>query len=83
MNWSSVVDVLKNFGLTRGLCVIFFLSLWWFYHRAHQNRLKDKDAEINRLAADNHEYRERFMRLFDDKYKIQPYSDPNQSGGKK
>jgi hypothetical protein len=73
LGWDSVIDILKTFGLTRGLFTIFFLTLWYYYHRAHQNRLSDKDEEIKRLAKDNHEYRERFMKLLDEKYKIQPF----------
>ena len=34
-------------------------------HKQHLAQLKDRQDEINRLAADNHAYRERYLSAFD------------------
>ena len=36
-------------------------------HRQHQEQLQDRQREIDRLAKDNHEYRDRFLALLDKK----------------
>ncbi len=49
---------------------LFIASLavfhYWIY-RIHQGRLDDRQREIDRLADDNREYRESFLRLWHDK----------------
>lgn len=65
--------VLKEFGLVNGLLTIgvlfMFIVLWTQQKRIykqHDAQLKDKESEINRLATDNREYRDRFLKKVDD-----------------
>ena len=36
-------------------------------HQQHREQLDDRQREIDRLAADNHAYRDRFLALLDKK----------------
>ena len=64
--WNAISDVLKEFGIWGGLFVIFFLGMHFWIYRLYENRFSERQQEIDRLAKENHEYRERFQKLIDD-----------------
>jgi hypothetical protein len=66
----KVVQLVTSLGVTKGLFVAFFVwahtAVWMLY----RGRLKDRQGEINRLAEENRDYRERFIVLLDKQFKI-------------
>lgn len=71
INLSGLLDSIRtyinDFGIANGLLILFFIfghyAIWTLYKR----NIKGKQEEINRIAAENREYRERFTKLIDDK----------------
>lgn len=74
--WQLLMDVLREHGLVAGgAAILFFGFHWWIYHlyemriadaRASADaRVSDRQKEIDRLLAENSEYRDRFIELFD------------------
>lgn len=68
----SFFDYLRSLSFTEALVVILLLAIVilviygvrWM-NKNHQRQLNDRQREIDRLAADNREYRERFLQLVD------------------
>lgn len=73
------IDLVKSLGVTKGLFVIFFFIAHIWVHLLHKGRLKDRQNEIDRLAQDNREYRERFLSLMDQKFSYSPQSGSRKS----
>ena len=63
--FDTVRDLIAQFGWVKGTFTVFFWAAHFWIFRLYQGRLKDRQSEIDRLAADNHEYREQFMKLLD------------------
>jgi hypothetical protein len=72
LDWESVKTLLVSFGLVRGLFVIFFLMAHYFIWKQYKGRLDDRQKEIDRLAQDNREYRERFLTFMDQVFSYAP-----------
>lgn len=66
--WDSIREILKQFGFTKGLFILFFFMAHGWVYRLYSGRLADRQAEINRIAEDNREYRERFLAILDDHF---------------
>lgn len=69
---------LQNQGALKGLLILFVVFLVWRNWRQSQDRLADKDREIDRLAADVHDMRDRMMNLWDERHGA---SDDKQNKG--
>ena len=54
------------------LLILLLLGGFWIY-KSQQRQLDDRQREIDRLAADNREYRDRFERMMNQK--LGPLSD--------
>ena len=71
--YDSFLEFLKHFGTVRGLALIFiiaiFFTLIWLVQRMYFRNITDKQDQINRLAAENKEYRDRFLKILDEKHK--------------
>ena len=65
----DVFSFLKAFGITKGLFALFFIGAHYWLYRSNLGRLEDRQREIDRVAAENREYRDRFMKLIDEKFK--------------
>ena len=63
--WNVVKDAVVSFGLLRGSFVLFFWVAHYWIYKLYSGRLRDRQKEIDRVAADNREYRERFLDLLD------------------
>lgn len=67
MKWASL---LENVVMQHGIWALLFIVSLVIFHRwisrLHQGRLDDRQREIDRLAKENHEYRDRFQKLIDD-----------------
>ena len=68
--WEEIRSFIQDLGVVKGTFVVFF----WLAHAAlyglYRGRLKDRQREIDRLAAENKDYRERFTALLDKEFKI-------------
>lgn len=67
-DWKIVKDFIVAFGWTKGVFTIFFFCAHGWVYKLYKARVEDKQAEIDRLAADNREYRERFLKLYDEHF---------------
>ena len=70
----TIASFLTKFGEINGLLIlgIIFMFVWVrslnsHIHRQHHEQLEDRQREIDRLAEDNHAYRDRFLALLDKK----------------
>jgi hypothetical protein len=86
MPWSEIQEFIQQFGWVKGVfTVFFFMSHAWIW-RLYTGRLADRQKEIDRLAAENRDYRERFLMILDEKRGYQkptPAALPNPQAGKK
>lgn len=64
----DIIELIKNIGLYKTLFSIILLSCHFFIFKLYNRNLKDKQNEIDRMAEDNRLYRDRFMKLLDDKF---------------
>lgn len=67
-------DFLANLSFSEGaLLILLILGGFWLY-KSQQGRLDDRQQELDRMAADNRDYRDRFERLHDrlEKRHIEP-----------
>lgn len=72
--FKDILTFIQEMGLKNGLFGVFFIfmhvAVFWLY----KGRIKDKQAEIDRLAKDNREYRDRFLALMDNAFSYSPPS---------
>lgn len=62
------IKLLQEFGMARGLFAAFFFGAhYWVYH-LYNKRVDDAKEQIKRIAEENREYRERFLRMLDNKH---------------
>lgn len=68
--WEEIRKLIHELGPVGGTFVAFF----WIAHAAlfnlYNGRLKDRQREIDRIAAENKEYRDRFTRFLDKELNI-------------
>ena len=63
MNLSWLTDVFVKVGIWEGLFILFFFIAHKVLFSLYNERLEDRQREIDRLAKENHEYRNKFMKL--------------------
>jgi hypothetical protein len=61
----AILKFLTEFGLTKGLFALSFIGGHLWIYRLYSGRLKDRQKQIDMLAKDNHEYRDRLLQLLD------------------
>jgi hypothetical protein len=61
----AVVSILEKLGWVNGTFVVFFFGAHYVLYRMYLGRLKDRQGQIDALAAENRDYRERFMAFLD------------------
>jgi len=64
-SWKEIIEIVSKLGLLKGIFLIFFISANLWVWRLYVGRIKDRKEEIDRLAQDNREYRERFLSMID------------------
>lgn len=57
----DINEILKVFGVTKGLFVIFFLLMHLWIFLLYKGRLNDRQKEIDRIAEENKVFRNFFM----------------------
>jgi len=76
-DWNTIKDFIVTMGWTKGVFTIFFFMTHGWVYILYNGRVKDRQKEIERLAADNREYRERFLKILDEHY---DYKKPKMKG---
>ena len=64
----NVVDLIPLIGLTKALFVVFFVVMHGWVFLLYRGRLKDRQAEIDRIAEENRHYREIFVGMLDKRF---------------
>jgi len=77
ITWDTILQFVRSLGLIKGVGVIFFFFMHGMYFLAINGRLKDRQTEIDRVAAENREYRKRFLSILD---KSQGYKKQKKEG---
>lgn len=67
-----VLDFIQAMGPLKGMFVLFFLGAHYWIYRLYSSNIKDKQNQIDRIAADNKEYRDRFLSMLDMKFGYAP-----------
>lgn len=66
MDWLRVFgDFIANLTPIEGILLVLVLVFHRTTIKSHKMRVVDKQKKIDRLAKENHEYRDRFMYLLD------------------
>lgn len=68
IDFTSLVNTV---GLSNTLFSLIILSCHFYIFRMYNDRLKDRQDEINRLAEENRQYRDRFLKIIDAKFSNQ------------
>ena len=68
----SLLDLFKDLagehGLVRALLAVLIIWFVWHATRTADKRVKDHKEQIDLLAKENHDYRERFLSILDKKF---------------
>lgn len=71
--WDTLPELIKEIGIVKGLLVFIIVLLFFGMQKRistlYRKNIEDKQKEIDRLAKENHEYRDRFMKMLDDNMK--------------
>lgn len=76
--WNVLKDALLTFGFTKGLILVMFLGGHYWVFRLYENRVKDRQREIDNLARDNREYRDRFLTILDRHFELPSKGEPKE-----
>lgn len=76
--WEIIKEAVKDFGWAGGTFLLFFWVAHYWLFRMYNGRLQDRQAEIDRLAADNREYRDRFLTVLDRHLGLPPKPEAGQ-----
>lgn len=63
--YNKTLQLIGAIGPTDAALFILVVALYLSFHFQVKGRLKDRQKEIDRLAGDNHLYRDRFLSLID------------------
>ncbi len=76
----KLLEFINKFGPTQGLFVVFVLGLLFFLYRRfdklYDRALDEKQKEIDRLTAENKSYREMFLSLLREGFKLNTPANP-------
>jgi hypothetical protein len=72
ISFLDVLEAIKTLGVTKGLFVVFFIMAHGWIWSLYKGRLDDRQKEIDRIAGENREYRERFLKLMDASFSYSP-----------
>ncbi|MDR9468882.1 hypothetical protein [Marinospirillum sp.] len=82
--WGAVfLGLVEEVGLGGALFAVIVLGMHYAVFRLYLGRLNDRQKEIDRLAAENREYRERFLDLLDKKFDYKPAKPARKSRNKR
>ncbi|KAA0938631.1 hypothetical protein [Psychrobacter sp. ANT_H59] len=61
-------NLLETVGPEYFVAIVFFFGAHWYLHKLYKSNLDNRQLQIDRLAADNSEYRDRFLAILDEKF---------------
>ena len=65
---NMAIEAVKQFGFVKGTFLLFFwLAHIWIFIQ-YRERLKDRQKQIDALAVENKEYRQRFLDILDQRF---------------
>lgn len=67
-------DLTSSVGPYEAVVILCFFGAHYVIYRLYKGRLEDRQREIDRIASDNREYRDRFLQLMDDAFSYSPPS---------
>mgnify|MGYP001061996513 CR=1 FL=1 len=67
---TEITNALSTLGYMEGLFALFFFMMHGWVFFLYHGRISDRQKEINRLAKENRDYRERFTKLLDRHYDV-------------
>jgi len=67
--WKIVKDAITSLGWAKGILTLFFWVAHAWIYREYRGRLNDRQKQIDMIAAENREYRERLTGLLDQYFK--------------
>lgn len=65
MGWAA--KIFGELGIWDGLLAVTWIGGHIWVYKMYNDRLKDRQEEIDRLAADNRDYRDRFLHFIDER----------------
>ncbi len=57
---SDLKEIIVSLGWTKGMFALFFGFAHWWIYKLYKDRLDDRQREIDKLAKENHSYRDHF-----------------------
>lgn len=82
-SFDQILEFVKALGVIKGTFVLFFWVAHVVIFSQYRGRIKDRGREIQRLADENKEHRERFTALIDQKLRVPKHLLPQQKPKKK
>jgi len=74
----KIIEFITNYGIGQGLLVLLVLAIMYFIYKrfesVHEQVLKGKDQEIDRLSKENEKYREMFMNFVVEKLNLEDFT---------
>lgn len=61
-------NLIETVGPEYAVAIIFFFGAHWYIHKLYKTNLDSRQLQIDRLAEDNRQYRDRFLAILDEKY---------------
>lgn len=77
--WDIVKDFVVSLGWARGTFALFFWVAHFWIYRLYTGRLNDRQRQIDEIAKENHEYRDRFLAILDEHFGFEK-RHPSSSG---
>ena len=63
--WEGFAALAEKIGVLGAMASFVILALGWALRQSSNMRIKEKQEQIDRLAEENHKYRELFMKRLD------------------
>jgi len=75
------LEFIQAVGLLKGTFTLFFFGAHWVIYKLYRGRIDDRQSEINRLAKDNHDLRDRLLAIVDRQINYKPKKPKNNRRG--
>jgi len=74
--FESFLEFMKQLGWAKGglSFIVLLIHFWIFY--MYRTNMRDKQRQIDALAADNREFRDRFLSIIDNQHGFTPKKKP-------
>lgn len=79
----AIAELFKELGWERGFFFLIIGLFQWFLHRQYRVNLDARKEQIDLLAQENKDYRDRFIQLMDKQYGLKAPRTPPSKTSKK